>query len=197
MKYPHLPNRLFFTGVPGSRWSGIAQTLETMPGFNISNRINSPEYAHHNFSGHKGTYFGRSQEWEARLDTEYLDSAWPQVGGCRLIKSHDWAYNLYDVINFCRLHNDWLMLVYRPDLSSYAWWHEAGGFNITHPKYDHYQDDIGMMSAIARENKMILEFAQIHNLSWHYFTKDWIKQHFQTEPEEVNTWPDILVTLIK
>ena len=24
----NLPNRLFFTGVPGSRWSGIAQQLE-------------------------------------------------------------------------------------------------------------------------------------------------------------------------
>ena len=27
-----LPNRLFFTGVPGSRWSGISQNLELLDG---------------------------------------------------------------------------------------------------------------------------------------------------------------------
>jgi len=33
-----LPNRLFFTGVPGSRWSGISQNLELLDGVNTSDQ---------------------------------------------------------------------------------------------------------------------------------------------------------------
>jgi hypothetical protein len=192
-----LPNRLFFTGVPGSRWSGISQVVETVPGFNISNRANSPEFSHHVFSGHKGTYFGLSQDWEARLDIDYIDSAWPDCTGTRLIKSHDWAYRLDQVWDYCQQNNDWLMLVYRPDMSSYAWWFEVGGFNITHPRYDHYGDYAGMLAGIAKENKLILEFAHKHNLSWHYFTSTWIEQTFGHNVPVERTWPDVLVAIIK
>jgi hypothetical protein len=32
-----LPNKIFLTGVPGSRWSGIAQLIEdNVPGFNTA-----------------------------------------------------------------------------------------------------------------------------------------------------------------
>lgn len=192
-----LPNRLFFTGVPGSRWSGIAQIIETIPGFNISDRSVNPEYSHNGFSGHKGVYFGRSQDRAAQLDTDYLDSAWPDPRGCKLIKSHDWAYVLDDVWRFCRANGDWLMMVYRPDMSSYAWWHEAGGFNITHPRYDHYIDHAGMLAGIARENNCILEFGHRHNVTWNYFSKSWIKDNFNQDVELDKFWPDILVTLLK
>ena len=33
-----LPDRLFFTGVPGSRWSGISQNLELLDGINTSDQ---------------------------------------------------------------------------------------------------------------------------------------------------------------
>ena len=68
-----LPNRLFFTGVPGSRWSGIAQIIETIPGFNISDRSVNPEYSHNGFSGHKGVYFGRSQDINYDFSIEVFD----------------------------------------------------------------------------------------------------------------------------
>jgi hypothetical protein len=54
----NLPNHIFFTGVPGSRWSGIAQTIESIPGFNTSDRNPGREYQHNTYSGHKGAYFG-------------------------------------------------------------------------------------------------------------------------------------------
>lgn len=192
-----LPDRLFFTGVPGSRWSGIAQTLESVPGFNITNRDNSPEFTHHGFSGHKGTYFGRSQDWEAKLDNDYIDSAWASNQGCRLVKSHDWPYMLDQVYDHCQQHGDWLMLVYRPDMSAFAWWYEVGGFAITHPKYDHYKDHVGMMAGISRENQCMLEFGHRHDVTWNHFSVDWVQRQFGHRPETVKTWPDILVALLK
>jgi hypothetical protein len=189
-----LPNHIFFTGVPGSRWSGIAQIIETIPGMNTSDRTPAREYEHHSYTGHKGAYFGRSMEFGTILDTDYIDTAWTKPGGCKLVKSHDWAYQLNQI---SMIKDIWIMLVYRPDLSSYAWWHEAGGFQIKYPCYDAYKDSQGMLSEITAQNKAILEFGMINNCKWEYFTSGWIKTNFCAEVNVTNVWPDILVTLIK
>lgn len=192
----NLPNRIFFTGVPGSRWSGIAQVLETMPGMNTSDRTPAREYSHHTYTGHVGAYFGRGMEFEAYpLKEQVMGSAWSDNSGCKLVKSHDWAYYLEDIKS--KFPDDWIMLVYRPDMSSYAWWHEAGGFQIKYPCYDAYNDSIGMLAEITAQNKSILEFAMINNCKWEYFTSGWIKDNFNTEVNVTKVWPDILVTLIK
>jgi hypothetical protein len=104
-----LPNRIFFTGVPGSRWSGIAQTLEQLDGFNTSDRTPARSYNHNQYSGHKGAYFGTGMELEAYLDERYIDYAWAEQGGTRIVKSHDWAYKL-DLVRQ-QFPNDWIMLV--------------------------------------------------------------------------------------
>jgi hypothetical protein len=189
-----LPNYIFFTGVPGSRWSGIAQVIESIPGMNTSDRTAEREYNHHNYSGHRGAYFGRGMEFDTFLDLEYINTAWDHSIGCKLVKSHDWAYKLEQIK---KIENSWIMLVYRPDMPSYAWWHEAGGFQIKYPCYDAYKDSQGMLSEITAQNKAILEFAMINNCKWEYFTSGWIKEHFDTEVSVAKVWPDILVTLIK
>lgn len=192
----NLPKRIFFTGVPGSRWSGIAQHIETIPGFNTSDRTVERDYSHHGFTGHKGAYFGPGMEFDAYLDSPaHLDQAWTQPGGTRLIKSHDWAYMLPDIKR--RYPDDWIMLVYRPDMPSFAWWHEAGGFQIKYPNYSAYRDSITMMSEISRQNQAILNFGSEHNVSWNYFTSDWCKHNLGTAVSIDKKWPDILVTLIK
>jgi len=194
-----LPNHIFFTGVPGSRWSGIAQILETISGMNISDRIPERNYTHHTYTGHVGAYFGRQMEFEAQPVISYIDQAWTEPGGCKLVKSHDWAYKLNDLktIQDQPQTNAWIMLVYRPDMSSYAWWHEAGGFQIKYPCYDAYRDSSGMLSEIMAQNKAILEFGMINKCKWEYFTSGWIKENFDAEVNVTNVWPDILVTLIK
>jgi hypothetical protein len=190
-----LPNRIFLTGVPGSRWSGIAQVLETIPGFNVSDRTPERTYSHHSYTGHQGAYFGEGMELDTCLDADYIDSAWTESGGTRLIKSHDWAYKLGLVAQV--FPTDWIMLVYRPDMASYAWWHEAGGFQIKYPCYDAYKDSTGMLAAITRQNQCILEYAYSKNATWHHFTPQWVESTFG-RPVEVNkTFPDILVTVIK
>ena len=190
-----LPNRIFFTGVPGSRWSGIAQTLEQLDGFNTSDRTPARSYNHNQYSGHKGAYFGTGMELEAYLDERYIDYAWTTQGGTRIVKSHDWAYKL-DSVREC-FPNDWIMLVYRPDMASYSWWHEAGGFNIKYPSYTAYKDSATMLGEIAKQNASMLQFASKHDLTWNYFTPKWIKQNFGQTTEINKQWPDILVSLLK
>jgi hypothetical protein len=190
-----LPNRIFFTGVPGSRWSGIAQTLESLKGFNTSDRTPTREYTHSHYGGHKGAYFGQGMEYESYLDPRYIDTAWLDNTGTKLVKSHDWADKLQTIHEV--FPTDWIMLVYRPDMASYAWWHQAGGFNIDYPNYAAYKNSETMLGKIAEQNANILKFAHTHDLTWNYFTLRWIEQNFGQTTEINKTWPDILVTLLK
>jgi hypothetical protein len=208
----NIPEHIFFTGVPGSRWSGIAQVIETIPGFNTSDRTPERTYDHHAYSGHKGAYFGREMEFEPThiYGYKHFDQAWTEPGGHKLIKSHDWAYSPQQVKVY---HPDsWFMMVYRPDMASYAWWHEAGGFKIQYPDYSWYKNSAKMLQEIQTQNTRILEYACEVDAKWEYFTQDWVEREFGHKVE----WPtqeikdpygkqktipvlykDILVTLIK
>jgi hypothetical protein len=193
-----LPKRIFFTGVPGSRWSGIAQILETIPGFNTSDRTPERTYQHHSYTGHVGAYFGRQMEFEPLIQAsgeEYIDQAWKEPGGCRLVKSHQWPDKFAEIEQ--HYPNDWIMLVYRPDMASFAWWHEAGGFQIEYPSYKWYKDEADMFHEIARNNKLMLEYACKKRARWEYFTPEWVKENFNTAVQVPKIHADILVTLIK
>jgi hypothetical protein len=190
------PKRIFFTGVPGSRWSGIAQTLETMPAFNTTDRTREREYIHNGFSGHKGAYFGRMMEFEAILDTDHIDSAWRYKSvGTKLVKSHDWAYSLNQIKT--TFPNDWIMLVYRDNAASFNWWKEAGGWNIKYPSYLAYQNDVVMTREIEWQNTAIINFAKQQGLLWDNFNSKWIKENFDMDIKVERTWPDIFVTILK
>ena len=192
-----IPEHIFFTGVPGSRWSGIAQIIETIPGFNTSDRTPERTYDHHQFTGHKGAYFGTGMEFKADLSRglKYIDQAWTEPGGHKLVKSHDWAYVARWIkINF---PDAWFMMVYRPDMASYAWWHEAGGFQIKYPCYDWYENSAKMLLDIQEQNKGILEYGHEAGVTWEYFTSDWIEREFGHRVEVPKVHKDILVTLVK
>lgn len=190
-----LPSYIFFTGVPGSRWSGIGQILETIPGFNTSDRNHGRVFEHHNYTGHVGAYFGWGMEFDPVLDKDHIDAAWEQPGGTKLVKSHDWAHDLPTIKKL--FPNDWIMLVYRPDMTSFAWWHEVGGFQIKYPCYDEYRNSTGMMAAIAKQNEEILKYAHSANATWNYFTEQWVLDNFGHSVSITKTFPDILVTVIK
>jgi hypothetical protein len=190
-----LPDYIFFTGVPGSRWSGIAQVLETIPGMTTSDRTAARTYSHHSYTGHVGAYFGRGMELAPTLDAAHINSAWSTEGGTKLVKSHDWAYKLQEIKSV--FPTAWIMLVYRPDMNSYAWWHEAGGFQIKYPCYNAYKNSPTMLAEIMAQNAAILEFGMINNSKWEYFTSAWLADNFSIHLDVTNIWPDILVTLIK
>ena len=192
-----LPDKIFMIGVPGSRWSGIAQNVEdNIPGFNVTDRTPDRAYRHHAFSGHLGAYFGTGWDHGTGLDEANLSAPFEHVQGTRILKSHEWAYQLDDIHE--RYPDAWIWLVYRPDMAAYAWWHEAGGFEIKYPKYrPYYKNSINMFTEIQRMNQCILEFSQKHDLAWHHISSRWIEATFGRAVEPTIRLPDTLVCCLK
>jgi hypothetical protein len=192
-----LPNKIFMIGVPGSRWSGIAQNVEdNIPGFNVTDRTVDRAYRHHSFSGHLGAYFGTGWEHDTSLETENLDRPFAHTDGTRILKSHEWAYCLDNIHD--RYPDAWIWLVHRPDLAAYSWWHEAGGFEIEYPKYrPYYRDSINMLSEIRQMNQCIFEFSQRHDLAWHHVSSSWIEATFGRAVEPTVRLADTLVCCLK
>ena len=162
---------------------------------NTSDRTPEREYDHHSYTGHKGAYFGPGMEFEPVLDEDYIDQAWLESDGCKLVKSHEWSYYLDEIRK--KFPEDWIMMIYRPDISSYAWWHEAGGFQIKYPNYSSYKNSGMMLNEIIQQNSSILKFGMMNNCKWEYFTSKWIYENFQQSVIVENTFSDILVTIIK
>jgi len=159
-----LPEYIFFTGVPGSRWSGIAQEIKLDSAYNTSDRADHRIYKHGEYSGHCDAYFGTGMEFDTSLDKANLDSPFAQDAGCKLLMSHEWPYHFDEIIE--RYPQAWIQLIYRPDQASFDWWKQAGGFNITYPNYDWYENDAGMKQRIQEQNQLILDFGQKHMLQW-------------------------------
>mgnify|MGYP000704687686 CR=1 FL=1 len=188
-----LPSKIFLTGVPGSRWSGIAQVIEQLDGMNISDRNADREYSHSLYSGHKGAYFGPGMEFEPRLDEDYINSAWADSAGCKVVKSHEWSEMLPDIHK--AFPEDWIMLVHRQHKPSLEWWLEAGGYNISYPDYTAYNN---MEATIKNQNKSILAWVFKQNCKLERFTPFWIESQFgQSIDFEYSKYEDIFVTLWK
>jgi hypothetical protein len=191
-----LPSKIFMIGAPGSRWSGIAQNIETISGFNTSDRTPERNYTHHNFSGHLGAYYGTGWETDTSLEESNLDKPFTNLDGTRILKSHEWAYKLDEIYE--KFSDSWILLVYRPDLSCQAWWHEAGGFGIAYPDYrPYYKNSMNMLNEIIQQNNCIFNFAQKHDLSWHHISGKWIENNFGHYVEPTVKLPDTLVTVLK
>lgn len=191
-----LPEFIFFSGAPGSRWSGIAQIVERHPGIDTSDRRTEREYRHSGFSGHVGAYFGPGMEFDAVLDSQYLRTAWDTDGsGTKVLKSHHWTYCLEDIAE--RFPSAWIMLVWRDDEACSKWWDEAGGFEIRYPSYSWYENSVKMDEEIRNQNRCILEFAARRESSWSPFDADWVGKQFGIEVVVPDVYGNIYVTLYK
>ncbi len=194
-----LPNNLFFTGAPGSRWSGISQILESSGKFNISDRSINRQYTHSQYSGHEGAYFGKQMEFEPILELEYLNLPWAKQSILpKIYKSHDWAYNLEEVSEFALRTNSWLLLVYRETRKCYDWWHAAGGFSIAYPNYTWYKDSDNMRKQIAIQNSNILQFVAKRQLEFQQFGAEWCAKEFGVSVTvDSEKYSDIMVAIQK
>lgn len=179
-----MKNWIFFTGAPGSRWSGISKLLCQHPTVNNSDCNETREYR----DMHRGHYFGPGMEFGnffrkmenipsatllAELNAPYADDNQEQL---RILKSHAFAYNL-DFIKE-QFPDSKILMVYRDDYDSLKWWLEAGGFDITYPKYDWYVDESTMLRQIKLENQGIFDFVVKHGLTLEPFDSKWIKTNF-------------------
>lgn len=189
----NLPERIFLSGAPGSRWSGIAQVLEQLPGFNTSDRTPEREYSHSEYSGHKGAYFGPGMEFEPILDVDYIDSAWTHSNGCRIVKSHEWCEMLQDVHN--TFPKDWILLVHRQHKQCYNWWTAAGGYDISYPNYSSYDD---LPTIIKRQNQAIMRWVFEKHCPLERFNPYWVEREFDQNIDfDASPWEDVFVTLWK
>jgi len=194
-----LPKRIFFTGVPGSRWSGVSQIIERLDSFNKTDRTPERSYEHVSFAvtngflenknhkgSHKGAYFGPGMEFDAKLDADYIDRAWEKDSkGVKLVKSHHWAYQLNDIKK--AFPDDWIIVVFRDSTESFDWWKTTGGFEIKYPCYDAYKDDETMRKEIDAQNKAILDFVQEHSLTLEPFSTAWVKENLGRSVGDVGT----------
>ena len=184
-----LPERVWCTGAPGSRWAGVAAKIEDKcpVNFNTTDRLapgRERDMCNANFTPaspkgfHKGAYFGKGMEFEAIVDGDYVDQAFVDKDhkGCKLIKSHEWANKLPEIRE--KYPNDWIMLIYRPDDACFAWWYQLGGFNITYPDYTHFQNQSRIMACIKEQNYNMLNFAYNYNATWNYMSTEWIRDQF-------------------
>lgn len=200
MRLEVLPYRIFVTGVPGSKWSSIVNEFEQIQGINQSDQRINREYKsslENVMPPHRGSYFGEGMEFEARLVPEYLDQAWAQSDECKIVKSHEWSLMLDDIVQ--TFPGDWIMLIYRPTEVSHQWWCDAGGFNITYPRYSAYRDHRTMRKMIAAQNDKMLKWANAKDLTWHAFSEEWVQQEFgqQISMRPRQLWNDVLVTMYK
>jgi hypothetical protein len=195
-------NYVFFTGAPGSRWSGVSQVFrDTLDNVDNSDLVPEKSYKHHLYSGHIGNYygpgmlnaqwldqsFGTQPQWETEIAASYTGT-----NPVKLILSHHFAYWLNQLTS--TFPTSKVVLCYRTDQECYDWWHTAGGWNIAYPNYSWYENNDKMLVEIQKQNKQTLEFISHHNLTLEQPTIDFFRQHFDIN-KDFNFSKDVKVAV--
>ena len=175
-----LPDKIFITGAPGSKWTSVTHLLELHPQANLTDRNADRHYDHHVFQGHHGAYFAlpfRQYEFDVKTDNSYINTAFadPDRNG-KFVKGHDWGYILDDLKEESK--GNWLVMVMRSDVDCFAWWNNHGGFVTKYPSYETYEGNAKMMGEIMILNDKYSRFAQKHDQKWEYFSLRWIEDNF-------------------
>ena len=168
---------IFVVGAPGSRWSGVAKSIYFSE--QIDQSDDTPERTYFNPNSpanakqlmHRGAYFDPGMEFGNELEDfevmskedleKIFDAPFQGSDQIRIIKSHVLSYHLDKLAD---LFNDPIVLVYRHDEDCFNWWKQAGGWNITYPNYQWYEDDETMKKQIALQNQSIRNFVSKHRL---------------------------------
>ena len=142
---------IFFTGAPGSKWSGLVKWLYWAPEINHSDYSSEREYYRtgDEFPGHTGAYFDPGMEFElGEWDKPFSGD------GIKIIKSHTIAENLDSYKDYP------IVMVLRDTTKCLHWWIEAGGFDITYPNYSWYEDYRFMNQRIVAQDYGMRKFIQ-------------------------------------
>lgn len=185
---------IFWTGAPGSKWSGVAKQLCTCPEVDNSDWSCDREY---NGYTHFGNYFGPGMEYGngfedmtamskkeilLELGNPYSEE---QNGKVRILKSHMFSRNLRFIKR--TFPDSKIVSVWREDDDCMKWWLDAGGFNITYPSYEFYKNERTMREQITIENMGIKGF----EMSGNYILKSYDINTLTTElgltnPQDIN-----------
>jgi len=183
--------RLWFTGVPGSQWSGIyAQTQKRLSSIDNSDRESLPTYTTSTgHVSHSGAYFDPGMQYGNNWDKftelskdqilEEIDKPW-SGSGTKVVKFHELGVyeNLQHVVT--NFPEDRIMFVYKDDDESLDWWLRCGGFDIWYPDYKWYTDESRMLERIKIQNQGILKFTKEHDITLEPFTNEWLLKNVPT-----------------
>lgn len=194
-------NLVFFTGAPGSKWSGSANVLQSIKSlnFNITDRSPEREYTHTGPTPlarsitHTGVYFGPGHGFgedfhnihllnpmvvEDTIRNEWKDPSYGKL----LVKSHFFSHNL-DYIAETWPENVIIMIL-RPNTKCEQGWFGAGGWNISYPDYrPYYKDDDTMKAMIAEHNDKIIDFCNRKGVTIEPLTAEYLKRTFNWSVE--------------
>ena len=162
---------IFVVGAPGSRWSGVANSIYYSE--QIDQSDDTPERTYFNPNSpakakqlmHRGAYFDPGMEFGNELEDfdslskedleKIFDAPFQGSDKIRIIKSHVLCYH---VEKLSKMFGDPIVLVYRHDEDCFNWWKQAGGWDITYPNYKWYKDDATMKQQIALQNQAVRKF---------------------------------------
>ena len=141
---------ILFTGAPGSKWSSVAESIYWSDSIDHTDSTKERGYK-------KGVVKHIGAYWDPGMEFENNDWDGPFSGkGKRIIKSHTFAHTLDEL----KQSGHPIVMVYRNDHECFKWWVKAGGFGITYPNYQHFQDLDEMWVHIQKENKDIMQFVK-------------------------------------
>lgn len=168
--------RIWFCGIPGSKWSGIDIHLRQVLPCDRTDETSERVFYHRAYdpndtnNGHRGSYWGPGmgcgEDW---YDFNHLDKAKIESDinnvfsgdGYRVIKNHFLArrFNLDYVWN--NFSGDYIVLIYREPQKSFAWWSEVMDFSEGHfPDYrPGYTDYNTMRTLLWEESAKLTDFA--------------------------------------
>lgn len=166
---------ILVTGAPGSRWSGFCRALSAHPNINLSDHKTEYNYSKiintdtglKKFSSHIGAYWGPYHDQGHnfdRLDQMSKDTVVQEFKkpfrnweyGYKIIKSHWFSYHLPILRDM--FPKAIIIGIHVSDTECFKWWHKVGGWNISYPHYDWYQDDNKLLKQISIENKNIKKY---------------------------------------
>ena len=170
------------TGAPGSRWSASLRVISFNPRINRSDEHDDFKYDQVDYDSdgnkieghgwHRGAYWGPNHKQGHTFDRLDLMSkedivyefAKPYKNfapGVKIIKSHWFAYHL-PLLKEMFPRAKFIAMIQTNEFC-FDWWHTVGGWDITYPHYDWYENDIRMRNQIKKENKHIRDFFEIDN----------------------------------
>ena len=209
-------SRIWFTGVPGSQWSGVyAQVQKRLAFIDNSDRETLPMYTTPSgHVSHSGAYFDPGMQFGTNWDKfqqlsreqilEEIEKPW-SGNGIKIIKFHE--LGVYENLNhvLTNFPEDSIMIVYKEDKASLDWWLRCGGFDITYPDYAWYKDESNMLERIKIQNQGMLKFAKEKNIKLEELSNDWLLNNFPTASEQLiekysdmlKEFPEVTVGLYK
>ena len=193
---------IFFTGIPGSAWARVSTLLGYSPVLNLNLSDHSKErefYIKRNtytswkdLVNHQGSFFGSRMEfgkgWEYPVERgvtkeaimEDIHKAFDVHNDQNyLIKSHSIAQSLDWWIE--QFPNSKFIFVFRDFEKSMTWWFQGGGFDITYPHYDWYEDEERMRHKAKLQQWNSLEFIHRNNVTTYGLTTGLLKKVLEIE----------------